>query len=64
VKNLLTDSSLHPERSTVSWVGSLLAGVYMTTGPIVGALVNKYGCRSGNYQEPEKFAAWYLTKSQ
>eukprot|EP00095_Tigriopus_kingsejongensis_P002022 snap_masked-scaffold1627_size33010-processed-gene-0.3 protein:Tk02022 transcript:snap_masked-scaffold1627_size33010-processed-gene-0.3-mRNA-1 annotation:"monocarboxylate transporter" len=32
-------------RSTVSWVGSLLTGVYLTSGPIVGGLVNKYGCR-------------------
>ncbi|TRY63483.1 hypothetical protein TCAL_06855 [Tigriopus californicus] len=32
-------------RSTVSWVGSLLTGVYLMSGPIVGGLVNKYGCR-------------------
>lgn len=32
-------------RSTVSWVGSLLAGVYPMSGPIVGGLVNKFGCR-------------------
>ena len=32
-------------RSTVSWVGSLLCGVYMASGPIVGGLVNKFGCR-------------------
>ena len=33
------------DRSTVAWVGSLLAGVYLTSGPIVGGLVNKFGCR-------------------
>ena len=32
-------------QSTVSWAGSLLAGVYLTSGPIVGGLVNKFGCR-------------------
>ena len=32
-------------RSSVAWVGSLLAGVYMTSGPLVGGLVNKFGCR-------------------
>ena len=32
-------------RSTISWAGSLLAGVYLTSGPIVGGLVNKFGCR-------------------
>ena len=32
-------------RGTVSWVGSLLAGVYLMSGPIVGGLVNKFGCR-------------------
>lgn len=32
-------------RSAVSWVGSLLAGIYLSSGPIVGGLVNKFGCR-------------------
>ena len=32
-------------RSTISWVGSILAGVYLMSGPIVGGLVNKFGCR-------------------
>jgi len=32
-------------RATVSWVGSLLCGVYMLAGPLVGGLVNKFGCR-------------------
>ena len=32
-------------RSSVSWVGSLLCGVYLSSGPIVGGLVNKFGCR-------------------
>ena len=26
-------------RSTISWVGSLLCGIYMASGPIVGGLV-------------------------
>ena len=30
---------------TVSWVGSLLCGVYLMSGPIVGGLVNRFGCR-------------------
>ena len=38
-------SSFDSNRSTISWVGSLLAGVYLTSGPIVGGLVNKFGCR-------------------
>ena len=29
----------------MSWVGSLLCGVYLMSGPIVGGLVNRYGCR-------------------
>ena len=32
-------------RGTVAWVGSLLCGVYLMSGPIVGGLVNKFGCR-------------------
>ncbi|XP_023338137.1 monocarboxylate transporter 2 [Eurytemora carolleeae] len=33
------------DRSTVSWVGSLLCGMYMLSGPIVGGLVNRFGTR-------------------
>lgn len=33
------------DAGTISWVGSLLCGVYMLSGPIVGGLVNKFGCR-------------------
>jgi len=33
------------DAGTVSWVGSLLCGVYLMSGPIVAGLVNKYGCR-------------------
>uniref|UniRef100_A0A6P7G3T6 Monocarboxylate transporter 12-like n=1 Tax=Diabrotica virgifera virgifera TaxID=50390 RepID=A0A6P7G3T6_DIAVI len=29
----------------VAWVGSILAGTTMCTGPIVSAVTNKYGCR-------------------
>uniref|UniRef100_A0A0K2UYI8 Major facilitator superfamily (MFS) profile domain-containing protein n=1 Tax=Lepeophtheirus salmonis TaxID=72036 RepID=A0A0K2UYI8_LEPSM len=32
-------------RSNISIIGSLLCGMYLTSGPIVGGLVNKYGCR-------------------
>jgi MCP family monocarboxylic acid transporter-like MFS transporter 14 len=30
----------HSSRSSVAWVGSLLAGVYMASGPIVAGLVS------------------------
>ena len=33
------------DRATVSWVGSLLCGIYMLSGPLVGGLVNRFGCR-------------------
>ena len=33
------------QKSTVAWVGSLLCGVYQLSGPLVGGLVNKFGCR-------------------
>ena len=33
------------DRATVSWVGSLLCGTYMLSGPLVGGLVNRFGCR-------------------
>ncbi|XP_034252725.1 monocarboxylate transporter 3 isoform X6 [Thrips palmi] len=36
----------HESPGTVSWVGSLLSGVYLSAGPIVSALTNKYGCRA------------------
>ena len=44
---LLTPLVLHfdSDKGTVSWVGSLLCGMYMLSGPVVGGLVNKYGCR-------------------
>lgn len=32
-------------KGKVAWVSSLLAGVYLSAGPIVSALSNKYGCR-------------------
>ena len=31
--------------ATISWVGSLLCGLYMLSGPFVGGLVSKFGCR-------------------
>uniref|UniRef100_A0A1B0B0D3 Major facilitator superfamily (MFS) profile domain-containing protein n=1 Tax=Glossina palpalis gambiensis TaxID=67801 RepID=A0A1B0B0D3_9MUSC len=33
-------------KGKVAWVGSLLSGVYLSAGPIVSALANKYGCRT------------------
>jgi len=33
------------DSATVSWVGSLLCGTYMLSGPLVGGLVNRFGCR-------------------
>ena len=38
-------NSFESNSSTVAWVGSILCGVYLTSGPIVGGLVNKFGCR-------------------
>lgn len=36
----------HEGKGTVAWVGSLLSGVYLSAGPIVSALANKFGCRA------------------
>ncbi|XP_063858697.1 uncharacterized protein LOC135099926 isoform X3 [Scylla paramamosain] len=33
-------------KGKVAWIPSLLAGVYLSAGPIVSALTNKFGCRS------------------
>lgn len=33
-------------KGEVAWVGSLLSGVYLSAGPIVSALANKFGCRA------------------
>ncbi|KAL7047104.1 hypothetical protein ACKWTF_002789 [Chironomus riparius] len=30
----------------VAWVGSLLSGMYLTAGPVVSGLCNKFGCRA------------------
>lgn len=32
-------------KGKVAWIPSLLAGVYLSAGPIVSALCNKFGCR-------------------
>ncbi|XP_050701205.1 uncharacterized protein LOC126987842 isoform X1 [Eriocheir sinensis] len=32
-------------KGKVAWIPSLLAGVYLSAGPIVSALTNKFGCR-------------------
>uniref|UniRef100_A0A1L8DEK1 Putative monocarboxylate transporter n=2 Tax=Nyssomyia neivai TaxID=330878 RepID=A0A1L8DEK1_9DIPT len=39
-------SYFHEGKGKVAWVGSLLSGVYLSAGPIVSALANKYGCRT------------------
>lgn len=33
-------------KGTIAWVGSLLSGMYLSAGPVVSALANKYGCRA------------------
>ncbi|KAG5869461.1 hypothetical protein JTB14_022127 [Gonioctena quinquepunctata] len=33
-------------KGTTAWVGSILSGATMCVGPIVGAVVNKFGCRT------------------
>ncbi|XP_071516142.1 monocarboxylate transporter 14-like isoform X2 [Panulirus ornatus] len=33
-------------KGKVAWIPSLLAGVYLSAGPIVSSLANKYGCRT------------------
>lgn len=33
-------------KGKTAWVGSLLAGMYLSAGPVVSALTNKYGCRA------------------
>ncbi|XP_055317435.1 monocarboxylate transporter 1 isoform X4 [Sitodiplosis mosellana] len=33
-------------KGKVAWVGSCLSGVYLSAGPVVSALANKYGCRA------------------
>jgi MFS family permease len=37
---------LGEDQSKVAWVGSLLSGMYLTAGPVVSALANKFGCRA------------------
>ncbi|CAN8013288.1 unnamed protein product [Ixodes persulcatus] len=33
-------------KGTVAWVGSLLSGCYLSAGPLVSALTNRFGCRA------------------
>ncbi|XP_014242664.1 monocarboxylate transporter 3 isoform X2 [Cimex lectularius] len=33
-------------KGKTAWVGSLLSGMYLSAGPIVSALTNKFGCRA------------------
>ncbi|CAB3374926.1 Hypothetical predicted protein [Cloeon dipterum] len=33
-------------KGTIAWAGSLLSGMYLSVGPIVSALANRFGCRA------------------
>ncbi|XP_014278918.1 monocarboxylate transporter 9 isoform X4 [Halyomorpha halys] len=33
-------------KGKIAWVGSLLSGMYLSAGPLVSALTNKFGCRT------------------
>ncbi|XP_015120902.1 monocarboxylate transporter 4 isoform X2 [Diachasma alloeum] len=33
-------------KGKTAWAGSLLSGMYLSAGPVVSALTNKYGCRA------------------
>lgn len=33
-------------KETTSWVGSVLNGMYLSIGPVVGAFANRFGCRA------------------
>ncbi|XP_026678475.1 monocarboxylate transporter 9-like [Diaphorina citri] len=33
-------------KGKTAWVGSLLSGMYLSCGPVVSALANKFGCRT------------------
>lgn len=33
-------------KGKTAWVGSLLSGMYLSAGPVVSALTNKFGCRT------------------
>lgn len=33
-------------KGKTAWVGSLLSGMYLSAGPLVSALTNKFGCRA------------------
>ncbi|XP_034952770.1 monocarboxylate transporter 12 isoform X2 [Chelonus insularis] len=33
-------------KGKTAWVGSLLSGMYLSAGPVVSALTNRYGCRA------------------
>ncbi|KAJ8911075.1 hypothetical protein NQ315_015247, partial [Exocentrus adspersus] len=36
----------HETKGKTAWVGSLLSGMYLSAGPLVSALTNKFGCRA------------------
>ena len=38
-------TSFNSTKSVITWAGSLLSGFYLSAGPVVSALTNKYGCR-------------------
>ncbi|XP_022660985.1 uncharacterized protein LOC111250277 isoform X2 [Varroa destructor] len=38
-------SSFESTKSVITWAGSLLSGFYLSAGPLVSALTNRFGCR-------------------
>lgn len=38
--------SYQESKGKTAWVGSLLTGMYLSAGPLVSALTNKFGCRA------------------
>lgn len=57
------------DESTLAWVGSLLTGFYLLTGPFVSAIANKYGFRTvavlGSLIASSAFIlSWYLNQKE
>ncbi|OQR74268.1 hypothetical protein BIW11_09187, partial [Tropilaelaps mercedesae] len=38
-------ASFESTKSVITWAGSLLSGFYLSAGPLVSALTNRFGCR-------------------
>lgn len=57
------------DEATLAWVGSLLTGFYLLTGPFVSAIANKYGFRTvavlGSLIASSAFIlSWYLNQNE